>query len=280
MVIIVKRLYTIGETAKIVGISVQTLRNYSDFPFLKPDSINEETGYRYYSFEQFHIIDRIKYLRSLGLSLKEIEEIMLDGESVDKIICYLENRETTLEKQIEELNLQKQDLRWYLNYFKYLNHNELNALPHVSYFEEHYILQTTCGKDEEIEEIEIRLAKLKLKYEENKLSYRRQFGYLLQYDDIIERKWNPTNYFIYLANQDVLEQLSVESDSSIMKIPAGDYFCLSFRLYHMESLQVNLIKEYFKGLDKPMYVVANEHEDNLIDYKACPYELQILLKKD
>ncbi|MFI3212366.1 MAG: MerR family transcriptional regulator [Eubacteriales bacterium] len=275
-----KKLYTIGETAKIVGISVQTLRNYSDFPFLKPASINEETGYRYYSFEQFHIIDRIKYLRRLGLSLKEIEEIMVDGEDVDKIISYLENRENVLEKQIEELYLQKQDLRWYLNYFKYLNYNELNALPHVTFFEERYILHTLCGKDEEIEEIEIRLAKLKLKYEESELVYRRQFGYLLQYEDIIKRKWNPTNYFIYLANQEILEQLADESDSSIMKIPAGDYFCFSFRLYHMESLQVNLIKEYFKGLERPMFVIANEHEDNLIEYKACPYELQILLKKE
>ena len=91
-----KKLYSIGETAKIMGISVQTLRNYSAFSFLQPAYINEETGYRYYSFEQFHIIDRIKYLRSFELPLSEIEEIMMDGKRVEKIISFLENREINL----------------------------------------------------------------------------------------------------------------------------------------------------------------------------------------
>lgn len=60
-----KRLYSIGETAKLMGISVQTLRNYSNLSILRPYYINEQTGYRYFTFEQFHYIDRIRYLRTL-----------------------------------------------------------------------------------------------------------------------------------------------------------------------------------------------------------------------
>lgn len=54
-----KELYSIGEVAGIMGISVQTLRNYANSELLKPQYIDEKTGYRYYSFKQFHMIDRI-----------------------------------------------------------------------------------------------------------------------------------------------------------------------------------------------------------------------------
>ena len=83
-----KRLYSIGETAKIMGISVQMLRNYSNAGLLTPDSVDEESGYRYYSFRQFHYIDRIRYLRSLGMPLSDIQEVLTEGtvETMQKLL--------------------------------------------------------------------------------------------------------------------------------------------------------------------------------------------------
>ena len=74
-----KEYYSIGETAKLLGVSTQTLRYYDREGILRPETINEETGYRYYSYMQFHKIDRIKYLQSLGLSLEEIGAIIQDA---------------------------------------------------------------------------------------------------------------------------------------------------------------------------------------------------------
>ena len=274
-----QKLYSIGETAKMMGISVQTLRTYSNFTFLTPAYVNDETGYRYYTFEQFHIIDRIKYLRSFGLSLAEIQDIMMDGKKVDKIIEYLENQETVLERQIEELHMQQQDLHWYVNYFKYLNKNEINALPHVTHFGNRYVLRTSCVNGETIADIEVRLAKMKVGYGDQKLSFRRQFGYLLSFTDIMNRNWNPTDFFIYFSHTQTAEEIYKENSDNIMKFPEGDYLCFSFRLRHMEEVNVNLIREYFAEIPEPKLVIANEHEDNLMTYKTCPYELQILLKR-
>ena len=201
-----KKLYSIGETAKIMGISVQTLRNYSAFSFLQPAYINEETGYRYYTFEQFHIIDRIKYLRSFELPLSEIEEIMMDGKRVEKIISFLENREINLEREIEELHMRKQDLRWYIDYFKHANISELYVVPCITKFDARKVLYTQCTKEETIEEIEVRLAKLKRDFSEYGMTYRRQFGYFLRFHDIMEKEWNPTSYFIYISNYRELEK--------------------------------------------------------------------------
>lgn len=273
-----KKLYSIGETAKIMKISVQTLRNYSNFSFLKPAYINDETGYRYYSFDQFHIIDRIKYLRSFGLSLTEIQEIMVDGKKVDKIISFLELRDQAIQKQIDDLKILKEDINWYINYFKYLNQSNLNALPHVSNFSTRYILYTKCAENETIEDIEVRLASLKNHYLDLGLRFHRQFGYLLNYSSIIQKEWKPTHYFTYIVEPDAAALQKILASPDIFKLlPGGDYLCFSFRLRHMEELNVNLIEEYFKNLPIPPYVIANEHEDNLETYSYCPYELQFLL---
>ncbi|MDD3217609.1 MAG: MerR family transcriptional regulator [Lachnospiraceae bacterium] len=276
-----EKLYSIGETAKIMGISVQTLRNYSSFSFLQPAFINEETGYRYYTFDQFHIIDRIKYLRSFDLSLAEIEEVMMDGKKVDKIISFLENREVALEKEMEELQMRKQDLNWYIDYFKYLNQSEVNALPHITKHEKRHVLYTKCEPGESVEDIEIRLAKLKNEYAKYGMNFRRQFGYLLDYEDIIKQQWVPKGYFIYISNyQDLVREDDLPKDATTLEFDQGDYLCFSFRLRHMEELNVNLIQEYFKKLKKPVWVIGNEHEDNLVSYKNCPYELQFLMSSN
>lgn len=274
-----KKLYSIGETAKIMGISVQTLRNYSQFPFLQPAYINEDTGYRYYTFEQFHIIDRIKYLRSFDMSLAEIQEIMMDGKKVDKIVRFLEKREEVMEKQIEEMQMQLEDLRWYVDYFKYLNQNDVNALPHVAHYPKRYVLYTDCTAEESIEDIEVRLAKLKVTYGNENIQFRRQFGYILDFDALMEKEWKPTAYFIYMSEKaELIENKGILQQENVKEFPEGDYLCFSFRLRHMEELNTNLIKEYFCNREKPFLVIANEHEDNLFTYKTCPYELQIILK--
>ncbi len=266
------KLYSIGETAKIMGISVQTLRNYSNISLLSPAYINEETGYRYFSFSQFHIIDRIKYLRGFGLSLNEIDTIMTDGK-VDNIIHFLELQRKKIGQQINELTMTKEDIQWYIDYFKYLNKSDNNALPHMTHFEERKILITECPKDHTIEDIEVALASKKTEYVNRGFRFHRQFGYLLPYDSIIAKDWRPFQYFTYVS--DVPHEES--DDENIHTLPAGDYLCFSFRLRHMDELNVNLIKEYFKSREIPPYVIANEHEDNLATYTYCPYELQFLL---
>ena len=60
-----EQLYSIGNVSKLTGISVQALRHYDSIDLVKPSYINEQTGYRYYSYNQLHIVDRIKYLRKL-----------------------------------------------------------------------------------------------------------------------------------------------------------------------------------------------------------------------
>ena len=64
----------------------------------------------------------------------------------------------------------------------------------------------------------------------------------------------------------------------ILELPAGTYLCFRSRICAGEW-DAALLKKYMQKYRKPAYVVANEYEDNLIEYHHCPYEVQILLEE-
>jgi DNA-binding transcriptional MerR regulator len=69
----------IGEFARITQVSIVTLRHYDRCGLLKPQELDPETGYRYYSFDQLPRLNRILALKELGFSLEQIAR-QLEGE--------------------------------------------------------------------------------------------------------------------------------------------------------------------------------------------------------
>ena len=82
-------LFRIGEVARLYGVSVSTLRHYERLNLLWPEYIDPETGYRYYSVNQFEPLDTIRYLRQLGLPLPEIASF-INNRSLPEIQRMLE----------------------------------------------------------------------------------------------------------------------------------------------------------------------------------------------
>lgn len=67
-----EELLSIGEFAKLRGVSVKSLRYYERVGALKPAYVNEESGYRYYSINQLSDLDMVITFIELGVPLKEI----------------------------------------------------------------------------------------------------------------------------------------------------------------------------------------------------------------
>ena len=86
-----KKLFKIGEVARIFNVSSGTIRHYEKAGFLKPEYIDEESGYRYYSDRQFEVLNTIRYLRVLDMSLEEIADFLKDRD-IDVIEEKLENQ--------------------------------------------------------------------------------------------------------------------------------------------------------------------------------------------
>ena len=267
------KLYSIGETAKILGISVQTLRNYSNLELFQPEYIDPDTGYRYYSFRQFHYIDRIKYLRNLGVPLREIREIFKRGD-IGKLAFYLEKQKQAIEAEIQRLNDTKEDLQWYMDYFNYLNTHHLDHIPYIRHLDKRYVLNIPCEESDTVEAVETRLTNLRSELTEDKVHILRQYGFIGDFEDLLENKFTKKEYFIYLKDTSNLEP------SNYRILPAGEYLCFRAKIC-TDDWDISTIKKYFEyDIAHPKYFIANEHEDNLIEFHDCPYEVQILIKPD
>ena len=57
--------------AKLHKISIQTLRYYDQLGLFRPVYVDQESNYRYYTIDQFSQLDIIKYLKYLGMPLKD-----------------------------------------------------------------------------------------------------------------------------------------------------------------------------------------------------------------
>lgn len=97
-----RELFKIGEIAKLYGVNIQTLRYYDQIGLLKAAFTDPDSGYRFYSIEQFEQLNTIRYLRTQGMSLDDIR-VALDHRNPAKIRNLFKQQERAVEQQIEEL---------------------------------------------------------------------------------------------------------------------------------------------------------------------------------
>lgn len=102
-------MYSTGQFAFILKVSSRTIRHYDDIGLLKPCSVNEENGYRFYSTDQIGKAKRIIGLKEAGLSLDEIKKIINGSE--DDLLEIAAKRLKEIEKSIDELTLERNRLR-------------------------------------------------------------------------------------------------------------------------------------------------------------------------
>jgi DNA-binding transcriptional MerR regulator len=72
---------SIGEFAKLTGLTIKTLRLYHEKGLLPPARVDSWTGYRYYARESLERARRVVELRDLGFPLAEIREVLSMGDA-------------------------------------------------------------------------------------------------------------------------------------------------------------------------------------------------------
>jgi DNA-binding transcriptional MerR regulator len=103
-----KKLYSIGEVSRILNIPAKALRNYDQLNIIKPEHVDAETKYRYYSYDQFFTIDVIRYLnKALFVPLEDIRELMGETKDHQKLLSLLEAHKKSLDQKIAELEYSK-----------------------------------------------------------------------------------------------------------------------------------------------------------------------------
>lgn len=89
----------ISEFARLGQVSVRMLRHYDAIGLLSPDRIESGSGYRSYSPEQLHVLNRIVALKDLGFTLEQVGRMMHDDLDVGELRGMLRLRRAELEDQ-------------------------------------------------------------------------------------------------------------------------------------------------------------------------------------
>lgn len=99
-----KKLFLIGEVAKMFHISMGTLRHYEQAGLLTPEYTDPDTRYRYYGTRQFELLNTIRYLRVLDFPLAQIKTF-LDNRDTDVIEEKLVHQKEVIARKQKELEL-------------------------------------------------------------------------------------------------------------------------------------------------------------------------------
>lgn len=119
-----KNFFSISETAKMAGMTAETLRHYDRIGLVKPCKVDKWTGYRYYSRQDVVRLDTIRALRCMDLTLSEIKEI-LSYDDFGKIADALKRAEKNADEKIAELHRAKAKIRRARMYYQSKSNEDL-----------------------------------------------------------------------------------------------------------------------------------------------------------
>ena len=108
---------TIGQMAKLNGISEQTLRLYDREQLLTPMVTDPRTGYRYYHIIQSARLDMIQNMKAYGMTLRQISSFFNEGNA-DSIKEFLLHQQDHIDCQIDELVKRKRSIARTLDNFR------------------------------------------------------------------------------------------------------------------------------------------------------------------
>ncbi|NFE80658.1 MerR family transcriptional regulator [Clostridium sporogenes] len=94
----------IGDFSKLSRISIRMLRHYNEIGLLIPKSIDDFTGYRYYSEAQLPVANRITALKDMGFSLGVIGQILSQYNDSHKLKTYLQLKQREIKEEADILN--------------------------------------------------------------------------------------------------------------------------------------------------------------------------------
>ena len=101
-----KKYFSVGEAAKAVHTTSETLRHYDRIGLVKPSKKDEWTNYRYYTEQDIVRLNTVRALQLMDLSLREIKKV-LEYDNIEKIVDFLVQAEKKADEKISALQYSK-----------------------------------------------------------------------------------------------------------------------------------------------------------------------------
>lgn len=251
-----QELFTIGEIARIFRVKVETLRYYDEIGLLKPEYINQQTHYRYYSTQQFERLNSIKYLRALGVPINKLLDFF-NYRDIDKFVELLNIQKKEIARKKKELEIVERKISRRLEQVADALSDPLNmitevTLPawHAAYLRREYAL----GED-----IEYPVSELVKDYGMDGNIFLGKIGISIALSDLRAQKFDRySGIFMILEKEDPLI-------TSEITFPAREYLRIRFKGSHINAAPY--YRRLFDYMNRNNYELVDDSiEIALIDY--------------
>ena len=224
-----KDLFTIGEVAKLFDLNIRTLRYYDEINLLRPEYIDKETKYRYYSTRQFEQLNTIKYLRALNMSLEQIKSFF-ENRDVDTLVSILRKQKKEISNQRFELDLIERKIEKRLNQIESALNSEYNFIEEKTIAQRSIvILKDNIRVDADLE---IPLIKLGNQNKLNTAIFLGKVALVIEEENIKNKKFEEFSYIMLILEE---EELIKRDSKNIQNIKKGDYLTLRFKGIHKDA---------------------------------------------
>lgn len=105
-----EKYFSIGEAAKAVHTTTETLRHYDRIGLVKPSKKDEWTKYRYYTEQDIVRLNTVRLLQLMDLPLQEIKKV-LAYDNLEKIVAFLSQAEKKADEKIAALQYSKSKIQ-------------------------------------------------------------------------------------------------------------------------------------------------------------------------
>lgn len=102
--------FSIGDAAKAVHTTTETLRHYDRIGLVKPSKKDEWTKYRYYTEQDIVRLNTVRLLQLMDLPLQEIKKV-LAYDDLEKIVAFLSQAEKKADEKIATLQYSKSKIQ-------------------------------------------------------------------------------------------------------------------------------------------------------------------------
>lgn len=245
-----KNKYTIGELSNLFNFSTQTLRYYDKINLFKPQIIDVENGYRYYTYEQFQDLRTIIYLKHMGISLKKISN-HLSTKDTKYLLNLLQERKETIEEEIYNLSKMDRQLEFKIATIQSsMCDVDLNVVT-LKEFPDRYIysMDVEFNINEMGECLEMLIRKIFIMKKKYPGLVAENCGIKISQEDLINKDFKLYNSIFMLQDEG-------KHDKIIEIIPSGTFACI----YHKGPYN-QMFKTYefiTKYLDSNNYIINGD----------------------
>lgn len=274
--------FTIGQMAKLHNLPVKTLRYYDEIDLFKPIEVDPYTGYRYYSVEQFKVLDIINYLKVLGMPLKEIKH-HITNRDISEFIDTLQKYKEKTEEKIKQFEMAKAKIEERIKDFQYVRDIEHVDEPFLQRMEERQVVQVK-EKITSFYDLEISLRKLNQYFDHYASIFVGKVGLTISEESFEEGSVYDYNS-IFLILEEVERGVALEHIDFVHTLPAGKYATIYFRGGHKDAKQYfDKLQQFIKQNDlnvKGNYIFRTIVDQFISKVKAEHLsEIQVLVEND